>query len=90
MESSIKPGIFDETIIDRMLYVKTPEAFSMTRRLASEEGLLLGISSGAAVHAAVELAKKIPVGLLWLFLPTAVKNISPPPFGMVKKKKLKI
>jgi cysteine synthase B len=69
MESSIKPGIFDETIIDRMLYVKTPEAFSMTRRLASEEGLLLGISSGAAVHAAIQLAKKIPRGVIVVISP---------------------
>jgi len=64
MESSIKPGIFDETIIDRMVYVKTEEAYRMTRKLAKEEGLLLGISSGAAVHAAIELAKKIQKGVI--------------------------
>ncbi|NPB05114.1 MAG: cysteine synthase B [Aquificae bacterium] len=64
MESSIKPGIFDETIVDRMVYVKTQEAYEMTKRLAKEEGLLLGISSGAAVHAAVELAKKLQKGVI--------------------------
>jgi len=64
MESSIKPGIFDETIVDRMVYVKTEEAYRMTRLLAKEEGLFLGISSGAAVHAAVELAKNLKSGVI--------------------------
>jgi len=64
MESSIKPGIFDETIIDRMVYVKTEEAYEMTKKLAKEEGLFLGISSGAAVHAAIELAKKLQRGVI--------------------------
>jgi len=64
MESSIKPGIFDETIIDRMVYVKTEEAYEMTKKLAKEEGLFLGISSGAAVHAAIELAKKLQKGVI--------------------------
>jgi len=69
MESSIKPGIFDETIIDRMVYVKTEEAYDMTRRLAKEEGLLLGISSGAAIHAAVKLAKQITKGVIVVISP---------------------
>jgi len=69
MESSIKPGIFDETIIDRMVYVKTEEAYAMTKRLAKEEGLFLGISSGAAVHAAVELAKQLTKGVIVAIAP---------------------
>ena len=69
MESSIKPGIFDETIIDRMVYTKTLDAYKMTKKLASEEGLFLGISSGAAVHAAVELAKKLDKGVIVVIAP---------------------
>ncbi len=69
MESSIKPGIFDETIIDRMVYVKTEEAYDMTRRLAKEEGLLLGISSGAAVRAALELSKNLQKGVIVVISP---------------------
>ncbi len=69
MESSIKPGIFDETIVDRMVYVKTSEAYEMTRRLAKEEGLFLGISSGAAIHAAVRLAKQLPRGVIVTIAP---------------------
>lgn len=69
MESSIKPGIFDETIVDRMVYVKTAEAYEMTRRLAKEEGLFLGISSGAAIHAAVRLAEKLQKGVIVTIAP---------------------
>ncbi|HIC08824.1 MAG TPA: cysteine synthase B [Aquificales bacterium] len=69
MESSIKPGIFDETIVDRMVYVKTSEAYEMTRRLAKEEGLFLGISSGAAIHAAVRLAEQLPRGVIVTIAP---------------------
>ena len=69
MESSIKPGIFDETIIDRMVYVKTLEAYEMTRRLAKEEGLFLGISSGAAIHAAIQIAKNIKRGTIVAIAP---------------------
>jgi len=80
MESSIKPGIFDETIIDRMVYVKTEEAYEMTRKLAKEEGLLLGISSGAAVHAAIELAKKLPKGVIVAISPDGGEKYLSSPF----------
>jgi cysteine synthase len=42
--------------LDDILLVSEPEAFSMCRRLAREEGVLVGISSGAAVHAALQIA----------------------------------
>jgi len=45
-------------IVDEVITVTNDEAFAMARRLAKEEGILAGISSGANVHAAVELAKK--------------------------------
>ena len=69
MESSIKPGIFDETIIDRMVYVKTEEAYKTTKLLAKEEALFLGISSGAAVHAAIEMAKELKKGVIVVIAP---------------------
>jgi cysteine synthase B len=49
MASAIVPGIYDETIADLDLGVATEEAHAMARRLASEQGLLVGISSGAAL-----------------------------------------
>ena len=62
MESTIKPGIFDDSIADIRLEVSTYEAYAMTRRLAREEALLVGISSGANVAAALKLAKTLPSG----------------------------
>jgi len=69
MESSIKPGIFDETVIDRMVYIKTEEAYETTKQLAREEALFLGISSGAAVRAAVNLAKRLKKGVIVVIAP---------------------
>ena len=52
------PGNLHLNIIDEVLTVTNDEAFAMARRLAKEEGILAGISSGANVHAAIELAKR--------------------------------
>jgi cysteine synthase A len=52
------PDILNRDIIDDVVKVTTDEAYTMTRRLAREEGILAGISSGAAVHAAVEVAAR--------------------------------
>jgi cysteine synthase A len=50
------PRVLDVEIYDEIIQVSNEQAFAMTRRLAREEGILAGISSGAAVHAAVEVA----------------------------------
>jgi cysteine synthase A len=52
------PGVLNTEIIDQVFQVSGEQAMTMGRRLAKEEGILAGISSGAAVHAAVELAKR--------------------------------
>ena len=62
MASTIHPGFFDDSIADIKLEVSTEEAFSMTRRLVGEEAILVGISSGANVAAALKLAKTLPSG----------------------------
>jgi cysteine synthase A len=51
------PKVLNLDIIDEVIAVQNQDAFIMTKRLAQEEGMLVGISSGAAVHAAVEVAK---------------------------------
>ena len=52
------PGVFEASIIDEILTVGNDEAIGMARRLAREEGVLVGISSGAAVWAAVQVAHR--------------------------------
>ncbi|MEW5820455.1 MAG: cysteine synthase A [Cyanobacteriota bacterium] len=52
------PDILDTSIIDEIYKVSNDEAVCMAQRLAKEEGILVGISSGAATHAAVEIARR--------------------------------
>ena len=52
------PAVLDTGLIDEIVKVTNDEALTMARRLPREEGLLVGISSGAAVHAAVQLAQR--------------------------------
>ncbi|OFX24264.1 MAG: cysteine synthase A [Bacteroidetes bacterium GWA2_31_9] len=58
MGAGFIPSVLNTKIYDEVIKVKNEEAFDMARRLAKEEGVLCGISSGSIVHAAVELAKK--------------------------------
>ena len=53
------PGIYDENLADSNVFVDTEAGQAMTRRLAREEGLFVGPSSGANVHAAIEAAKSV-------------------------------
>lgn len=59
LETAIVPGIYDASIADAETTVETEDAQAMTRRLAREEGLFVGVSSGANVFAALELARKL-------------------------------
>lgn len=64
MASSIKPGIYDEKKLDGVIPVNTEKAYEMARRLAREEGIFVGQSSGAVAVCALELAKKIKKGVI--------------------------
>lgn len=59
LETAIVPGIYDASLADENVEVATEDAHEMTRRLAKEEGLLVGVSAGANVFAAVRLAKTL-------------------------------
>jgi cysteine synthase B len=58
MESAIVPGIYDPTLADDDLRIGTERAHELVRRLAREEGLLAGISSGAALAAMIDVARQ--------------------------------
>jgi cysteine synthase B len=53
------PKIYDKRRVDRLEYVSQAEAEDMTRRLAREEGIFAGISSGGAVHVALRVAAEL-------------------------------
>jgi cysteine synthase B len=58
------PKIFKKELIDRFFEIDEQDAKAMTRRLAKEEGIFAGMSSGGAVHAAVEIAKELNEGCI--------------------------
>lgn len=58
------PEIFERERVDRVIDVSQQQATEMTRRMAKEEGILAGMSSGGALHAAIELSKELKEGLI--------------------------
>jgi cystathionine beta-synthase len=63
------PSTFDPSVVDRYVTVSDRDSFLTTRRLAAEEGLLVGGSCGLAVHAALEVARQASGGLVGVILP---------------------
>ena len=58
------PAIFEKERVDRVIDVSQDQATEMTRRMAKEEGILAGMSSGGALHAAIELSKELEEGVI--------------------------
>lgn len=71
MPTAIKPGIYDESLAGNPLEVRTEAAHEMVNRLAREEGLFVGISSGAAAVAAFEVASQLDEGIVVTVFPDA-------------------
>jgi cysteine synthase B len=69
MESSVVPGIYDDGLADECLYISTEAAYQATLRLAQEEGLFVGPSSGAALVAALQVAEKAGRGVVVTIFP---------------------
>jgi cysteinyl-tRNA synthetase len=69
MKESYKPGIFDKTMADEIVHVEDEEGFETARRLARQEGLFLGMSSGAAVAVALRKARELESGLIVAIAP---------------------
>jgi cysteine synthase B len=71
MKMAIKPGIYDPDFPDRTIEVSTESAYEMVRKLAKEEGLFVGISSGAAAVAAIQVAAELDSGTVVTIFPDA-------------------
>ena len=69
--TAIQPGIYDPQLPDRIQAVTTEAAYGMVRRLAREEGLFVGISSGAAAAAAIRVAEELDEGVVVTIFPDA-------------------
>jgi cysteine synthase B len=69
MEEAIIPSIYDPSMIDIEVMVESEDAFEMTRELARKEGIFAGMSSGAAMLAAIETAKNANSGVIVVIFP---------------------
>lgn len=69
MASSIVPGIYHEEELDRKIAVSTEDAYAMVYRLSQEEGVLVGQSAGAAMFAALKIARKLRAGMVVTIFP---------------------
>lgn len=64
MPSSIVPKIYQEHELDEVLWMETEKSYEMVKRLGKEEGLLVGYSSGAAMLASLQLARRLEQGVI--------------------------
>ncbi len=69
MKESYRPGIFDKTLLDEKINILDEDAFETARKLALEEGILAGMSSGAAMFVAAQKAKQMSEGVVVVIFP---------------------
>lgn len=69
MRESYRPGIYDKKRLDEKVNILDEDAFEMSRRLAREEGILAGMSSGAALFVAAEKARQLEEGTIVVIFP---------------------
>ncbi len=69
MATSIVPGIFDPIFPDERLYVPTEDSYRVMKELLKTEGIFVGHSGGAVIHATLEYAKRLDEGVLVTLLP---------------------
>lgn len=69
MEEAIVPSIYDPSKIDMTIMVETEVAYEMARKIVKQEGIFVGMSSGAAMYAASETAKRIESGTIVVIFP---------------------
>ena len=69
MKEALVPALYDKNKIDKIIIVNTEESFEMSRRIAKEEGIFVGMSSGAAMLASLKLAGEIKSGNIVTIFP---------------------
>jgi len=69
MGEAIVPAIYNPLKIDQTIMVETEKSFEMAREIVKKEGIFIGMSSGAAMYAALEVAKKIDQGVIVVIFP---------------------
>ena len=83
MKESYRPGIFENSRLDKKVNVDDERAFEMTRQLAKQEGMFVGMSSGAAMAIALEEVKSLSDGVVVVILPDGGERyLSTPLFAM--------
>jgi cysteine synthase B len=86
MEEAIVPSLYKPSEIDVTIMIETEAAYEMTRKIVSNEGIFVGMSSGAAMYAALEIAKKIKSGTILVIFPDGgEKYLSTPLFSSQSK-----
>ena len=86
MKEAYRPEIFDKKRLDAIINIDDEEAFEMTRRLAKEEGLFVGMSSGAAMVIACKQAETLPEGTIVVILPDGGERYLSTPLFAVREK----
>ncbi len=86
LKEAYRPEIFDKRLIDEIINIDDEEAFEMTRRLGKEEGLFVGMSSGAAMVIAAKKAAEMTEGTIVVIFPDSGERYLSTPLFAVKKK----
>ena len=69
MKEALVPEIYDKALLDKIIMIESEEAFAMARRVVREEGISVGMSSGAAMLASLKIAKTIKSGNIVTIFP---------------------
>ena len=91
LKEAYRPEIFEKKWLDEKINIEDEAAFEMTRRLSREEGLFVGMSSGAAMAVAARQAEKMEAGtIVTLFADSGERYLSTPVFEVKKKDDIRL
>ncbi|HPQ28164.1 MAG TPA: cysteine--tRNA ligase [Desulfobacteraceae bacterium] len=85
MKESYQPGIYEKKRLDRIIHIDDEEAYQMSRKLAKKEGIFVGMSSGAAMAAAIQLSLEIKTGQIVVILPDGGERYLSTPLFVTKR-----